>query len=1289
VSIGSKPASTTVPPAAASATPPAPERRRRRWLRWTLLGMAALLLGVVVLAIWLAGTGSGLRFALNRAVVMLDDRFSYESAEGSLLGGMRLTNVHYGDEAIGDYRVASIEIAPRSRRLLGGELHLTGVTLRDVRVVLPPPSGEPTPPSDEPFQLPVVVAPIGMRIDALAVEGVDVRQHDGTQVIVLDRIDGAATWAGTRIDVQRLDVDAPDGELRLVADIDTGADWAGDAGLDFRWQLPDMPQPFAGRLDLHGPQSDATANIALTQPSPAQLDLRWLAGDGTPEWQLAARSEAFALAGVMVEPPFETVALDLQGTGTLQSADVGGRVALDGYGIVIERLAGQWPQQRVLIEALALAEESGPGRVEGTADIDLSGRTPTGRVDAHWQSISPPLAAPFDALDANGRIEASGSLDALVADVQADANVDGTPLRLALHAQGDPREEIRFAPLKLATGDGTLEAEGSLRVEPHLQWQAQLRARGFDPGLLAPEWPGRIALDASTTGRVENEVLHAHVDLARLSGTLRQQPLAGSGTVDMTGTERIDADVDVRLGDSRLDLAGRLGSEYDLRVEFDIASLGTFLDDAAGRVHGDARVRGAMPALDIDARVTGEELAAMGHRAATLEATIDLRTDFARAGLVDIAATDLVLAGQPVERLTLEGRGDAGANTLALDVSAERGDVVLAMAGRYDRAAAAWTGMLETLTIASEQLPAPLALDDPAALVLSAARVSVERACLRAEATSLCTDADWQAGTGGDFGFELARLPLAWLVSLAGDELLVADGELGGQGRFRIDAGGALAGEAQIEGTPGAISLAEAGTADRDLVAWTQLATTVSLQGEDRRLQSIVELSPAGRIDVEFATRAAEGDAATLDGDVELFLPDLSLIELLTPDVVNPAGELRGRLAIAGTTGAPSIRGNVDLAQFGAELPALGLRLRDSHVALDADSGNRINVEGRLVTAENSALELGGWFGLPANGRVPMDVRVTGERVLVADMPAARVFASPDLRISADDEGLAVNGEVTIPQARIHPEDFEGGAVAASPDVYVVDPQVQAELVEAEEPGLPLRAVVTVRLGDRVDIEGYGLKGRLRGSLEVREEPGRPTSGRGEIVVTGTYQAYGQDLDIERGRLMFAGSPLANPLLDIRATRKVEAVTAGLAVTGNVQRPVLEVYSVPAMDQAEALSYLVLGRPLRQATSAEDQDLLGTAATAVSTAGGDLLAKSLGARLGLDEVGVGTSRELGAGALTVGKYLSPRLYVGYGRSLFDGSQLVSLRYRLSERFELEAQSGTRENKAGLNYRYER
>ncbi len=1260
---------------------------KRRWLKRSLIAIGLLLIVLILLIAWLVGTGSGLRFALGRAVVVLGDKLTYASAEGSLFGGMQLRDVRYYDPTIGDYRIAQLDIAPRSRQLLSGELHLTGLTLRDVRVILPPPTD--TPSSEEPFALPAVVAPISMRIDALVVEGVDVRQHDDVPVIVLDRIDGAATWRGTEFTVDRLDVDAPDGTIRATAAIDTGADWAGDAGVDFSWQLPDQPQPLAGRLAVSGPQSRPSLHLALTAPSPAVIDFAWTRESGAPLWQLSARSDGFQLAGVMPDPPVQVIAFDLRGNGTPDTADLSGRVALDDYAVLVERIAGSYRDEQLVVDALALAEVDGPGRIDGSARVDLSGDTPTGEIDARWQAISPPLDAPFDQLAANGRIQATGSLDQLVADIEANATVDRKPVTLALHVEGEPKGDIRFAPLTLSTGDGRLTADGTLRLEPALVWQATVQARDFNPGLLAPDWPGRVALDATTHGSFADEVLTARVDIARLGGTLKQRTLGGKGRIDIAGNERVDADLDLRLGSNTVTIAGRVGSDYDARVRFDLDDFAVLLDDASGEANGDITVRGRWPALAIAGRVEGADIALAETQVGTFTVDVDATTDFTGDGELTVDATDLIVAGESIARLHLEGSGTAADNRLSLDAQADRGTVTLAMAGRYDQDAASWHGQLTTLQLASPELPAPLALRESTGLSLATDRVAVERACLTAEASALCLDGTWTASAGGDFGFDLTRLPLAWLVALGGDETLLADGELGGRGRFQLAADNTLTGQAQIEGTPGRIRLSEADADDRDLAAWTRLVTSVELDGQRQSLDALVELSPAGQLRAQIATQPDDGGTAALSGTVDVALPDLSFIELLTPDVVQPVGALNGRLTLAGTTAAPNANGSIDLTGFRAELPALGLRLRDSTIALRATSGNRIEVDGRIATAENSTLILGGWFGLPANGRLPMDVRITGENVLVADIPAARVFISPDLTINAGDDRLNVTGEVAIPQARIMPEEIEGGAVATSPDVHVVDPQAQAELAAADAAALPVHATVTVRLGDRVNIEGYGLKGRLAGQLEVRERPARPTTGRGEIVVTGTYQAYGQDLDIERGRLLFTGTPLDNPLLDIRATRKVEAVTAGLTVTGNAQRPVLEVYSVPAMDQAEALSYLVLGRPLRQATSAEDQDLLGTAATAVSTAGGDLLAKSLGARLGLDDVGVGTSRELGAGALTVGKYLSPRLYLGYGRSLFDGGQLVSLRYKLSERFELEAQSGTRENKAGINYRYER
>ena len=124
------------------------------------------------------------------------------------------------------------------------------------------------------------------------------------------------------------------------------------------------------------------------------------------------------------------------------------------------------------------------------------------------------------------------------------------------------------------------------------------------------------------------------------------------------------------------------------------------------------------------------------------------------------------------------------------------------------------------------------------------------------------------------------------------------------------------------------------------------------------------------------------------------------------------------------------------------------------------------------------------------------------------------------------------------------------------------------------------------------------------------------------------------------------------------------------------------------MEQSDALSYLVTGKPLSQLKGGEG-NAVGSAASALGTATGDMLAKSIGAKTGLDDVGVADSSAIGGAALTVGKYLSPRLYLGYGVGLFTPGQVVTLRYKLTRLFEFEMQNGSLSSRAGINYRIEK
>ena len=65
-----------------------------------------------------------------------------------------------------------------------------------------------------------------------------------------------------------------------------------------------------------------------------------------------------------------------------------------------------------------------------------------------------------------------------------------------------------------------------------------------------------------------------------------------------------------------------------------------------------------------------------------------------------------------------------------------------------------------------------------------------------------------------------------------------------------------------------------------------------------------------------------------------------------------------------------------------------------------------------------------------------------------------------------------------------------------------------------------------------------------------------------------------------------------------------------------------------------------------------------------------------------------SDRDIGT-SLVLGKYLSPRLYLSYGVGLFEPGQVITLRYRLGQRWNLEVQNATDFSRATLNYRLER
>jgi translocation and assembly module TamB len=158
---------------------------------------------------------------------------------------------------------------------------------------------------------------------------------------------------------------------------------------------------------------------------------------------------------------------------------------------------------------------------------------------------------------------------------------------------------------------------------------------------------------------------------------------------------------------------------------------------------------------------------------------------------------------------------------------------------------------------------------------------------------------------------------------------------------------------------------------------------------------------------------------------------------------------------------------------------------------------------------------------------------------------------------------------VTVPEARIEPRQFVG-AVLPSSDERIVRGDEEAQ--EATE-GYRVSTDVRLILGKAVRIDAFGLKGRLEGEVVARTRPDEVPIASGELEIEDAkYKAYSRELDVERGRLLFPGGPVADPGIDLRATKEVPGYEIGVIVRGRLRRPELTLWSNPSLPQSQIAS---------------------------------------------------------------------------------------------------------------------
>jgi translocation and assembly module TamB len=228
----------------------------------------------------------------------------------------------------------------------------------------------------------------------------------------------------------------------------------------------------------------------------------------------------------------------------------------------------------------------------------------------------------------------------------------------------------------------------------------------------------------------------------------------------------------------------------------------------------------------------------------------------------------------------------------------------------------------------------------------------------------------------------------------------------------------------------------------------------------------------------------------------------------------------------------------------------------------------------------------------------------------------------------------------------------------------------------AVRPNPAIRADIRVGidLGNDFRLRGRGLDTWITGKLAV--EGGPSIGDMPRLVGTvntdrGTFRAYGQDLQIESGRIVFAGNP-SNPSMDIVAIRGNIDARVGVRIYGTLQQLLVRLFSEPEMPDSERLSWLVLGRP---SYDAADTALLQQAAMALLSGDSRGISGQLADTLGLDEAGFKGGDSLEGSSVRLGKRFSEKFYLAYEKGLDATVGTLYFFFDISRTLKLRAQTG--------------
>ena len=1297
-------------------------RPRRRVLRTLLITVLALVIivpaGLGLFGWWLAGSERGARTVAQQVEKYLP-AVKLSGVEGAVTGPLRIAEIRI-DMPTRQIVLSQVEVDWDPRTLFDRHLHIRLLHAANLEVVA---KDVDSPPLELPqdLHLPLTIAIDRLQIDRAAI----------APVALADAV-GSASYDGSRykLDVAQIAVktqgaDPLSGAFKGSATLGATRPFVldGEIAADAKGALQEQSFGADGTVRLAGSLETLKASVDLTVRQAKAMARA--AGSATmqlfapsPLVEAALKLQGIDLAALRPELPHTRLDADID----LQNLDA-------GVVAIINHEPGRYDQGRLPIRALrAQVDRRGGGFHFEQLVASLGGAQPAGDITGGGAFANGMLTLDIATRDLDlskidGRVRATHLAgNAVIRNaegrqeftVSLSDTVKRQRLILDAHALlADAVLAVDRASLKL--GSSAIDAKARVALTGTQAFNAEGQIRKFrlrDVGNFSSAPDVLLNGDFSASG-TRAPSLSADLAFTIRDSQLAGHPLTGDGSAQVRGNTLNVPQLSLASGANRISMQGAL-NERDSQLTFAVVApnLEQLGPGFSGSLNASGTARGtlAQPRIQVEwsaamvqapgnvraetaagrADVTIDPKQPLYLAQATAEGTVrGLQSGAARAGSIDAR---LQFSPRPDAPLVLrvDAKNVAGAGrqvdsiVLAIDGTSQRHAIDLALAERNQRWSAhasggvddllhtsSWTGTLERLDGAGT-LELKLAAD--AAITVSRERIDVLH--LRLLSNGAAIDVEQFVREPGRLASRgrVDKLELAKVLELAGP-IAAIDTDLVIDGQWDVTLGETWAGSVALARQSGDVTVR---TGTPVTLGLRTLRADVNATNGRLTLHVLADGQQLGHVEVDADTPLpARGDRfslapnAPISGHAVIDVPSIAWIGPLASPSLSTGGQLKGDVALGGTLNNPRFSGKLNGSALRVAWADLGIDLRQG--VLDSEFNDTRLVLQRLEfgNANGGTVRASGPIDF-AGGTPALQLALTATRYQLLNRSDRKLTVSGDSTVTVAERKLKVTGAFNIDSGSF--DIGRTGAPSLSDDVVIVGRESKSETK------LAMALDVRIKLGDGIALAGRGLDAMLQGEIRLLNNAGEPLQAQGTLeIAKGTYTAYGQKLAIEQGLLRFTG-PLNNPALSILAMRRDRSmeVEAGVSVRGTVLVPRITLVSEPSVPDAEKLSWLVLGRSLSSAGSTDMDALQRAAGLLLTNSAANGVSSQIATAFGLDTLSVGTSKDtVQQRIVTLGKRISSRLYVSYQKGLETASNALLLRYTLSPRLTVEAETGTR------------